>query len=169
MRHWLRDQHFRSLLKNSSYLGLSQIVAAVTSLATLAFAGRSLGVELFGLLILIHAYVDAASNLTKFQSWQLVVRYGGQVLVSDDPSDFKAATGFSIGVSANAWEVFSLIDIMVGLVIGLIAILVIYQVFAASEGIKRNTTSIGDDFDATLRYRRHHALQRADKIARIPE
>jgi len=98
MRHWLRDQHFRSLLKNSSYLGLSQIVAAVTSLATLAFAGRSLGVELFGLLILIHAYVDAASNLTKFQSWQLVVRYGGQVLVSDDPSDFKAATGFSIGL-----------------------------------------------------------------------
>jgi type IV pilus assembly protein PilW len=39
---------------------------------------------------------------------------------------------------------FSLIDIMVGLVIGLIAVLVIYQVFAASEGIKRNTTSVGD-------------------------
>jgi len=98
MRHWLRDQHFRSLLKNSSYLGLSQIVAAVTSLATLAFAGRSLGVELFGLLILIHSYVDAASSLSKFQSWQLVVRYGGQVLVSDDPKDFKIATGFSIGL-----------------------------------------------------------------------
>src|SRR5579862_4726611 len=39
---------------------------------------------------------------------------------------------------------FSLIDVMVGLVIGLIAILVVYQVFAASEGIKRNTTSVGD-------------------------
>jgi O-antigen/teichoic acid export membrane protein len=98
MRHWFRDQHFRSLLKNSSYLGLSQIVAAVTSLATLAFAGRTLGVELFGLLILIHAYVDAASNLSKFQSWQLVVRYGGQVLVSGDAADFKTATGFSIGL-----------------------------------------------------------------------
>src|ERR1700737_3814847 len=39
---------------------------------------------------------------------------------------------------------FSLIEIMVGVVIGLIAGLVIYQVFAAAEGIKRNTTSVGD-------------------------
>lgn len=109
MRHWFRDQHFRSLLKNSSYLGASRAVAAVTSLATLAFAGRTLGIELFGLLILIHAYVDAASNLTKFQSWQLVVRYGGQVLVSEDPTDFKTATGFSIGL-----DVISSIAGMIG-------------------------------------------------------
>jgi type IV pilus assembly protein PilW len=39
---------------------------------------------------------------------------------------------------------FSLIEIMIGIVIGLIAVLVIYQIFAASEGIKRNTTSVGD-------------------------
>ncbi len=39
---------------------------------------------------------------------------------------------------------FSLIEIMVGIVIGLIAVLVIYQVFATAEGIKRNTTSVGD-------------------------
>lgn len=39
---------------------------------------------------------------------------------------------------------FSLIEIMVGIVIGMIAVLVIYQIFAAAEGIKRNTTGIGD-------------------------
>jgi type IV pilus assembly protein PilW len=39
---------------------------------------------------------------------------------------------------------FSLIEMMVGVVIGLIAVLVIYQVFAAAEGIKRGTTSVGD-------------------------
>jgi type IV pilus assembly protein PilW len=39
---------------------------------------------------------------------------------------------------------FSLIEIMVGIVIAMIAVLVIYQVFAAAEGIKRNTTSAGD-------------------------
>lgn len=98
MRHWLRDRHFRSLLKNSGYLAASRAVAAVASLLTLALAGRSLGVATFGLLILIHSYVDAASNLSKFQSWQLVVRYGGQVLVSDDPSEFKTATGFAVGL-----------------------------------------------------------------------
>src|SRR5437868_15405672 len=38
----------------------------------------------------------------------------------------------------------SLIEIMVGLVIGLIATAVILQTFAVSEGYKRNTTSAGD-------------------------
>ena len=44
----------------------------------------------------------------------------------------------------DAQRGFSLIEIMVGIVIGMIAVLVIYQVFAAAEGIKRNTTSVGD-------------------------
>ncbi len=39
---------------------------------------------------------------------------------------------------------FSIIEIMVGVVIAMIAILVIYQVFATSEGIKRNITAAGD-------------------------
>ena len=33
---------------------------------------------------------------------------------------------------------------MVGIVIGLLAVLVIYQIFAAAEGIRRNTTGLGD-------------------------
>jgi type IV pilus assembly protein PilW len=39
---------------------------------------------------------------------------------------------------------FTLVEILVGVVIALIAVLVIFQVFAVSEGIKRNTTGIGD-------------------------
>jgi type IV pilus assembly protein PilW len=39
---------------------------------------------------------------------------------------------------------FSIIEVMVGVVIGMIAVLVIYQVFATSEGIKRNITAAGD-------------------------
>ena len=35
---------------------------------------------MFGLLILIHSYAQAASGLTKFQSWQVIVRYGGEAL-----------------------------------------------------------------------------------------
>src|SRR6185312_250753 len=39
---------------------------------------------------------------------------------------------------------FSIIEIMVGVVIGMIAVLVIYQVFATSEAFKRNITAAGD-------------------------
>lgn len=95
MKHWFRDQHFRSLLKNSSYLGMSRGVAAVCSLATLAFAGRSLGLMMFGMLILIISYAKAASGIAKFQSWQLIVRYGGQGLAAGNPEQFKSSTGFA--------------------------------------------------------------------------
>jgi len=39
---------------------------------------------------------------------------------------------------------FGLVEIMVGLVIGIIAVLVIYQVYTVAEGFKRNTTAAGE-------------------------
>ena len=98
MKHWFKDQHFRSLLKNTSYLGLSKGIVAVAGLATLAFAGRGLGVILFGTLILITSYVKAVSGIAKFQSWQLIVRYGGHGVAHGDPEHFKVATGFAFAL-----------------------------------------------------------------------
>jgi O-antigen/teichoic acid export membrane protein len=98
MRHWFKDQHFRSLLKNSSYLGVSKGVAAICGVATLAFAGRGLGVLMFGTLILITSYVKAVSGIAKFQSWQLIVRYGGHGVAHGDPEHFKVATGFAFAL-----------------------------------------------------------------------
>jgi O-antigen/teichoic acid export membrane protein len=100
MKHWFKDQHFRSLLKNSSYLGISKIVAALCGVATLALAGRGLGVILFGTLILITSYVKAVSGIAKFQSWQLIVRYGGHGVAHGDPEHFKVATGFAFALDA---------------------------------------------------------------------
>jgi O-antigen/teichoic acid export membrane protein len=99
MRHWFKDQHFRSLLRNSSYLAASRIVAAVASLATVSFAAHALGVLLFGALILITSYAKAASGLSKFQSWQLIVRYGGRAL-HGEIDDFKTSTGFAFALDA---------------------------------------------------------------------
>jgi hypothetical protein len=48
MRHWFKDRHFRSMLKNSGYLAASRVVAGIASIATLAFSGRGLGLVLFG-------------------------------------------------------------------------------------------------------------------------
>ena len=125
MRHWLRDQHFRSLLKNSSYLGMSRGVAAVCSLATLAFAGRGLGVMLFGMLILIISYARAASGIAKFQSWQLIVRYGGQGLASGNPEQFKSSTGFAAAL-----------DILSGL-LGMLAAVLLLPLIGPWVGIER--------------------------------
>ena len=102
MKHWFKDQHFRSLLKNSGYLAASRAVAAICSLATLAFAGRDLGVLLFGTLILITSYTRAASGIAKFQSWQLIVRYGSQGLAAGKPEQFKSSTGFAAALDVSS-------------------------------------------------------------------
>ena len=98
MKHWFKDQHLRSLLRNSSYLGVSKAVAALCGIATLAFAGRGLGVVMFGTLILITSYAKAVSGIAKFQSWQLIVRYGGHGIAHGDPDHFKVATGFALSL-----------------------------------------------------------------------
>ena len=98
MKHWFKDTHFRSLLKNSSYLAASKIVAGVAGIATLAFAGRGLGVLMFGMLILIVSYAKAASGISKFQTWQVIVRYGGHALAAGNHEEFKASTGFAFAL-----------------------------------------------------------------------
>jgi type IV pilus assembly protein PilW len=45
---------------------------------------------------------------------------------------------------------FSLIEIMVGVVIGMIAVLVIFQVYNVAEGFKRNTTAYGEAMQGGL-------------------
>ena len=98
MKHWFKDQHLRSLLKNTSYLGISRVVAAICGIATIALAGRALGLLLLGTLILITSYTKAASGLAKFQSWQVIVRYGGHGVAHGDPEHFKIATGFAFSL-----------------------------------------------------------------------
>jgi O-antigen/teichoic acid export membrane protein len=98
MKHWLKDAHFRSMLKNSGYLAASKAVVGVAGIATLAFAGRGLGVPLYGMLVLIMSYAKAASGISKFQSWQLIVRYGGSALTTGEHDEFKASTGFAFAL-----------------------------------------------------------------------
>lgn len=100
MRHWFKDRHFQSMLKNAGYLAASRGATAVCGLATLAFTGRGLGVVLFGLLVLIHSYARAASSIIRFQSWQLIVRYGARGLATDEFQGFRDATGFAFALDA---------------------------------------------------------------------
>ena len=99
MKHWFKDQHFRSLLKNSSYLAVSKIVTSVAQVATFGLAAHALGLLLLGALILIDSYARAVSGIAKFQSWQVIVRYGSRALQGED-ENFKASTGFAFALDA---------------------------------------------------------------------
>src|SRR5579872_5739826 len=98
MKKWVNDRSFRVLLRNTGYQAVSKGVATICGLATLAFAGRGLGPNLFGLLVLIQSYVQAASGIAKFQSWQLIIRFGSPALAQNDPGPFKRACGFALAL-----------------------------------------------------------------------
>src|SRR3569833_1007805 len=99
MKHWFKAQHFRSLLKNSGYLAASRIVAAIAQLATVSLAAHARGGLLCGALILIDSYAKAVSGIAKFQSWQLIVRYGGRAL-HGAYAEFNASPGFAFALDA---------------------------------------------------------------------
>ena len=123
MKHWFRDQHFRSLLKNSSYLAASRAVAAVSSVAAIAFATHDLGLLVFGILTLITSYTRAASGIAKFQSWQLIVRYGGRGLAEGNPEQFKSSTGFAAALDVVSGLAGMLVAVLLlPLVAGLVGI-----------------------------------------------
>lgn len=98
MKHWFQDSAMRSILRNTSFLGLSKGAAALASLAVLALAARDLGPTGVGFLLLVHSYAMAASSLTHFQSWQVIVRYGSRPLTDGDPGPFRQAVSFALGL-----------------------------------------------------------------------
>lgn len=125
MRHWFKDQHFRSLLKNSSYLAASRIIAAVAMIATVSLAAHALGLLLYGALVLIDSYARAVSGIAKFQSWQLIVRYGSRALLGE-LEEFKTSTGFAFAL-----------DVMSGIG-GMIAAVALLPFAARWVGIQQN-------------------------------
>lgn len=98
MKNWFTDGAFRSIIRNASYLGSSQIIGALMALAALAIAGRGLTPALFGTLAVIQAYATGVSALVKFQTWQFIVRFGAPALARKDIDRFRDVTGFSFGL-----------------------------------------------------------------------
>jgi O-antigen/teichoic acid export membrane protein len=102
MKHWLRDASFRGLLRNSSYIGGSRAAAGLLGLGALGFTTHSLGAATFGLLILVHSYALAASGLAKFQSWQVVIRYGAPALNNNDVRQLQHGVSFAMGLDLTS-------------------------------------------------------------------
>jgi O-antigen/teichoic acid export membrane protein len=61
-----------------------------------ALAARALGLEAFGALVLLHGFIMAVADLARFQSWQIVLRYGAPALNAGDTSRFRRVLEFSV-------------------------------------------------------------------------
>ncbi|MFV0416315.1 MAG: lipopolysaccharide biosynthesis protein [Chthoniobacterales bacterium] len=85
-------------IRNAGKLSLGRIIQAVCSLAYLAFATRTLGPENFGKLILIHSLCLAVAQLTRFESWQSIVRFGTPFLREGKPNALHRILSFGLAL-----------------------------------------------------------------------
>jgi len=125
MKHWFKDGVFRAVLRNAGYLGSTKLVGAGLGLIALIAAGHGLDPATFGMLTLVHTYALGAGAITKFQSWQLILRYGAPALQRDDEATARDAIRFAFGL-----------DIASGLV-GMVAAMIALPFLAPDFGIDR--------------------------------
>lgn len=102
LRGWFSDRLLRRLFGNASWLMGGKSVNAVFGLAALAIGARALGVETFGVLILIHTFALAMGELAKFQSWQAVLRYGTPAVQAGEIVDFQRLIRFTVLLDAGS-------------------------------------------------------------------
>ncbi|TLN28351.1 lipopolysaccharide biosynthesis protein [bacterium] len=76
VQSWTQDRLLRRVVRNSTYLFASNVIAAVLSIVT----ANLLGVALFGLLGIITGFVANVNRLLSFRMGDVVVKYMGQAL-----------------------------------------------------------------------------------------
>ncbi len=98
MKHWFSDGAFRTIIRNSAYLGSGNVASALLGLLALSCAGKGMSPEMFGVLIVIQSYTKAISDFIKFQTWQFVVQFGTPALASQNVRRFRDVVSFSFGL-----------------------------------------------------------------------
>jgi O-antigen/teichoic acid export membrane protein len=93
---------FRRMLRNSGLMLGGKAATALLNLAATGIALRALGIEGYGLLVLVHAFVQMAGGVVKFQSWQAVLRYGAPCLEHGRTAEFRALLRFTVGLDVGS-------------------------------------------------------------------
>ena len=95
LRRWFDDVIFRRVFKNAGFLLSGRTATGLLGLAYLSLAAHGLGVEQFGVLVLVQTYVQVIVGITTFHSWQAVIRYGAVCLEQDDTPSFQTLVSFT--------------------------------------------------------------------------
>jgi O-antigen/teichoic acid export membrane protein len=95
-RRWSGDGILRRMLGNTLVLLGGKALNALLSLGSMALAVRALGLESYGVLVLIHTFAIAVANVGTFQSWQAILRYGTPALEEGRFGDFGRLVRFTL-------------------------------------------------------------------------
>lgn len=87
---------WRRIRRNAAIIVGGRVAFGLLNLAAAALAVRAVGVEAFGVVVLLQAYVRLIAGLLKFQSWAAVTKFGAEAMAAGRESDFRRLTGFTL-------------------------------------------------------------------------
>jgi O-antigen/teichoic acid export membrane protein len=118
VRQWFRDGIFLRIFKNAGLLLTGRATNGLLGLATLSLSARGLGLEQFGIFVLLQTYVLVIGALATFQSWQAVIRYGAICLETKNTAAFQALIKFTTLLDVAGVVLGTAIGIVVAPLIG---------------------------------------------------
>ena len=101
MGAWFRDRVVNRMFKNAAYLLSGDLLASAMRMITIALTARALGVDNFGILVLLQTYVAVIDRIVNFQSWQALIKFGAEHRAREkrEPLEDIFKLGFLIDLS----------------------------------------------------------------------
>ncbi len=87
---------FRRIGRNAGKLFGGRMVFGLLNLGSSILAVRAVGLENFGVIVLLQAYVRLISGLLKFRSWAAVTKFGADALQAGRNDDFRRLIGLTL-------------------------------------------------------------------------
>jgi O-antigen/teichoic acid export membrane protein len=87
---------FKRIGRNAGMLFGGRLAFGLLNLGSSVLAVRAAGLDGFGVVILLQAYVRLISGLLKFQSWAAVTKFGADALQAGRDDDFRRLIGFTL-------------------------------------------------------------------------
>jgi O-antigen/teichoic acid export membrane protein len=95
---WFEDDLFRRLLQNAGWLLSGTVIATALGLGGTVIKARALGLQLFGVLAVVTAYVAVVERLATFQPWLALIKYGAEALEKKRPDEFMGLVKMSVAL-----------------------------------------------------------------------
>ena len=142
------DARLKRFFGNATLLLSGRLVRALSNLAATALAVRTVGLEVFGFLVLVHTFARVVSDLSRFQSWQVILRYGAPAIEAGDFGAFRRLLAFTFRLdilSATAGVLFAVFAApMAGKMLGWTPeIVALSQLYAVAMFFMANATLRG--------------------------
>lgn len=125
---YIRNTPWLKPIRNAGLLSLGRGAQVVCSLGYTALAARTLGVENFGTLALVHSFVLIVATAAQFSSRRMLIRYGAKALHKAAPFHMQRLIKFAF--------ILNVLSTMVAFVIMILATDSVATLFGVSEEVR---------------------------------